>query len=83
MQLNIFIVILLVTLAFVGGFFLARQMIVKQFKKDLAENPRIDINGVRAMMSSMGQKPSEAKVQQVYRQIKNSQREAIKNEGKK
>lgn len=82
MQINIFVVLVLVALAFVGGFFVARQVITKQMKQDLLDHPRIDINGVRAMMSSMGQKPSEAKVQQVYRQIKNSQKEAIQKGNK-
>lgn len=83
MQINLFIVILLVLAAFAGGVFLGSYLVRRQVEKEFSDNPRLNVDAVRAMMSSMGQKPSEAKVQQVYRQIKNSQKEAIVKAGKK
>lgn len=67
--MNTFLWILLVFVAFAGGMFAGAFILRKQVEKDFAENPRLDVNAVREMMSNMGQKPSEAKVQQVYRNI--------------
>lgn len=64
-----FLWILLVIVAFIGGLFAGAYILRKQVEKDFAENPRLDVNAVREMMSQMGQKPSEAKVQQAYRNI--------------
>lgn len=62
--------IFLIILAFVGGavagFFLARKYMVKYFE----ENPPIDENMIRTMMLSMGQKPSERKINQMVNQMK-------------
>ncbi|MFS1663047.1 YneF family protein [Streptococcus sp. zg-JUN1979] len=49
----------------VGGIFLARR----QFTKEISEYPRLTPDAIREMMSQMGQKPSEAKIQQTYRNI--------------
>lgn len=49
----------------VGGVFIAR----KQFEKEIGEHPRLTPDAIREMMSQMGQKPSEAKIQQTYRNI--------------
>lgn len=38
-------------------------------EKELAENPRLNVDAVRTMMSAAGQKPNEAKVRQTYNQI--------------
>ena len=46
-------------------FFIAR----KQFEKEIGEHPRLTPDAIREMMSQMGQKPSEAKIQQTYRNI--------------
>ncbi len=76
--MNIGLAILLIVLALAGGTFLGAFLVRKQIEKEFAENPRLNVDAVRAMMSSMGQKPNEAKVQQVYRQIKAAQKEASK-----
>lgn len=76
--MDIFIGVLLVLAGLVGGVFLGTYLVRKQVEKDFADHPRLNVDAVRAMMSSMGQKPSEAKVQQVYRQIKQSQKDALK-----
>ncbi|MGT2743379.1 YneF family protein [Streptococcus plurextorum] len=67
--MNTFLWILLVFAAFIGGLFAGAFILRKQVEKDFADNPRLDVNAVREMMSQMGQKPSEAKVQQAYRNI--------------
>lgn len=67
-------IVLLVFLALAGGVFLGRYLTVKEVQKQIDEHPRLNVDAVRSMMSSMGQKPSEAKVQQVYRQIKAAQK---------
>ena len=80
--MNTFLWILLVIIALlaglVGGTFIAR----KQMDKYLEENPPLNEDVIRNMMSQMGQKPSEAKVQQVVRQM-NKQQKAAKAKAKK
>ena len=80
--MNSFLWILLVIIALlaglVGGTFIAR----KQMEKYLEENPPLNEDVIRNMMSQMGQKPSEAKVQQVVRQM-NKQQKAAKAKAKK
>ena len=80
--MNTFLWILLVIIALlaglVGGTFIAR----KQMEKYLEENPPLNEDVIRNMMSQMGQKPSEAKVQQVARQM-NKQQKAAKAKAKK
>ncbi|MDE7493073.1 YneF family protein, partial [Streptococcus agalactiae] len=58
----------------VGGIFIAR----KQIEKEIGEHPRLTPDAIREMMSQMGQKPSEAKVQQTYRNIVKHAKTAIK-----
>lgn len=62
--------IFLIILAFIGGlvagFFLARRYMIKYFE----ENPPIDETMIRTMMLSMGQKPSERKINQMVNQMK-------------
>ena len=74
--MNTFLWILLVIIALlaglVGGTFIAR----KQMEKYLEENPPLNEDVIRNMMSQMGQKPSEAKVQQVVRQMNKQQKAA-------
>jgi len=48
-----------------GGFFVTRYL----FQKQLRENPPITEKQIRAMFISMGQKPSEARVQQVLKSM--------------
>lgn len=80
--MNTFLWILLVIIALlaglVGGTFISR----KQMEKYLEENPPLNEDVIRNMMSQMGQKPSEAKVQQVVRQM-NKQQKAAKAKAKK
>ena len=72
------IAILLIILAglggLAGGMFLAR----KQVQDYIADKPVLDENSLRLLMGQMGQKPSEAKVQQVLRQIKAQSKQAMK-----
>ena len=49
----------------VGSFFVTRYL----FQKQLKENPPITEKQIRAMFISMGQKPSEARVQQVLKSM--------------
>ncbi|MBJ8326090.1 YneF family protein [Streptococcus pacificus] len=80
MTTTVWIIIVLVALlaGLVGGTFIAR----KQMEKYLEENPPLNEDLIRTMMSQMGQKPSEAKVQQVVRQM-NKQQKAAKAKAKK
>ena len=41
-------------------------LVRKQIEKEFADNPRLNAEAVRTLLSANGQKPSEAKVQQVY-----------------
>lgn len=65
--------ILIIVLALIGGlaagFFISRWL----FKRELAKNPPINENMIRAMFMSMGRKPSEAQIRAVMNNMKNSQ----------
>lgn len=61
----IFVVILAAFAGVFGGLFIAR----KQVEKEIGQYPRLTPDAIREMMSQMGQKPNEAKVQQTYRTI--------------
>lgn len=74
----LWILLILVALlgGLVGGVFIARR----QFEREVTEHPRLTPDAIREMMSQMGQKPSEAKIQQTYRNIiKQSKAAAAKN----
>ncbi|HGD5134668.1 TPA: YneF family protein [Streptococcus agalactiae] len=76
MSTTIWILLIIVALSggLVGGIFIAR----KQIEKEIGEHPRLTPDAIREMMSQMGQKPSEAKVQQTYRNIVKHAKTAIK-----
>lgn len=68
--MNLIVAILLIIVAlmvgFAGGIFLTQR----QTKKMLIDNPPLNEDAIRTMMSSMGRKPSEVQVQQTLRQIR-------------
>lgn len=65
--LVVVLVILALLAGLAGGFFIARKYMMNYFE----ENPPIDERMVRTMMLSMGQKPSERKINQMVNQMKN------------
>lgn len=69
----ILIVVLAATAGVFGGVFLAR----KQIEKEIGQYPRLTPDAIREMMSQMGQKPNEAKVQQTYRNIVKQSKAAV------
>ena len=81
--MDLLLAIVLIVLAFLGGalggIYLARTQIEKKY----ADNPRLNADAVRALLNASGQKPSEAKVQQVYHQIIRQQKAALANNKKK
>lgn len=81
--MSLFLAILLIILAFAGGVFAGMYILRKQVEKEFAENPRLNVEAVRTLLGASGQRPSEAKVQQVYRQIINQQKSALANSKKK
>jgi uncharacterized protein YneF (UPF0154 family) len=76
--MNIGLAIFLIIVALIGGavlgFFLARRYM----QNYLQDNPPINEDMLKMMMSSMGQKPSEAKVQQILRQMQKQAKSANK-----
>ena len=62
-----------------GGFFLSKYL----FEKQLKENPPISEKQIRTMFSAMGQKPNEARVQQVLRQMGIQPSATVDNKKKK
>ncbi|KXT78190.1 YneF family protein [Streptococcus sp. DD13] len=74
----IWIAILLIIVALLGGMVLGAFLARRQVQSFIADKPILDENALRVMMSNMGQKPSEAKIQQTLRQIKASQRQGKK-----
>ena len=81
--MNLFLGILLIILAFFGGMVAGMFLLRRQFEKEFASNPRLNIEAVRTLLCASGQRPSEAKVQQVYRQIVNQQKSAMAKNKKK
>ena len=81
--MSLFLAILLIILAFAGGVFAGMYILRKQVEKEFGENPRLNVEAVRTLLGASGQRPSEAKVQQVYRQIINQQKSALANSKKK
>lgn len=81
--MNLFLGILLIILAFFGGMVAGMFLLRRQFEKEFASNPRLNVEAVRTLLSASGQRPSEAKVQQVYRQIVNQQKSAMAKNKKK
>lgn len=59
-----FIVVALIV-GLVGGFFIARQYMMKYLK----ENPPINEQMLRMMMTQMGRKPSEKQIKQMMNQM--------------
>ncbi|SQF40942.1 Uncharacterised protein family (UPF0154) [Streptococcus ferus] len=74
--MNTFLWILIVFAALIGGLVGGAFIARKQMEKYLEENPPLNEDVIRTMMSQMGQKPSEAKVQQVVRQMNRQQKAA-------
>ena len=81
--MDLLLAIILIVLAFLGGALGGIYLARKQIEKKYADNPRLNADAVRAFLSANGQKPSEAKVQQVYHQIIRQQKAALANNQKK
>ena len=75
--MNVFLEIILILAAFAGGVILGMYLLRRQVEKEFAENPRLNVEAVRTLLSASGQRPNEAKVQQVYRQIISQQKAAL------
>ena len=60
------LIIGLFILGLIIGFFLSRWF----FKRELAKNPPINENMIRAMFMQMGRKPSEAQIRAVMNSMK-------------
>jgi len=63
--LTIILVIVALLTGLVGGFFISQRVT----KKYLRENPPINEDVIRAMMSQMGRTPSQKQVNQVMKQV--------------
>ena len=63
----VFVIVLIIAIfaAFIAGFFVARKVITKQIE----ENPPFSREQIKAMYSSMGIKPSEARINQTMNAI--------------
>ena len=81
--MDLLLAIILIVLAFLGGALGGIYLARKQIEKKYADNPRLNADAVRAFLSANGQKPSEAKVQQVYNQIIRQQKAALAKNKKK
>ena len=81
--MDLLLAIILIVLAFLGGALGGIYLARKQIEKKYADNPRLNVEAVRAFLSANGQKPSEAKVQQVYHQIIRQQKAALAKNKKK
>ncbi|ORO67280.1 YneF family protein [Streptococcus oralis] len=81
--MDLLLAIILIVLAFLGGALGGIYLARKQIEKKYADNPRLNADAVRALLNASGQKPSEAKVQQVYHQIIRQQKAALAKNKKK
>lgn len=66
--LAITLIVVAIIVGAVGGFFIARQYMMKYLK----DNPPINEEMLRMMMTQMGRKPSEKQVRQVMSQMNKS-----------
>ena len=80
--MSTFLTILLIIFAFFGGLLAVMYLLRQQFEKEFASNPRLNVEAVRTLLGASGQRPSEAKVQQVYRQILNQQKASLNTKKK-
>ncbi len=81
--MDLLLAIILIVLAFLGGALGGMYLARTQIEKKYADNPRLNADAVRALLNASGQKPSEAKVQQVYHQIIRQQKAALAKNKKK
>jgi len=65
----VFYLILCLVAGLVGGFFGARAII----KREMAKNPPVNEQMIRAMFLQMGRKPSEAQIRAVMNSMKKNQ----------
>lgn len=70
--------IVLMVVFFIGGVALGIYLSRRQFEQEVTKYPRLNKDALRLMMGQMGQKPSEARVNQVYQQIVNQQKKQAK-----
>ena len=70
--MNLLLAILLIIVALLAGFAGGIFLMNRQTKKMLLENPPMNEDAIRMIMSSMGRKPSEVQVQQTLRQIRSA-----------
>lgn len=66
----VLVVIACLLVGIVGGYFLSRKI----FQTELKKNPPINRNMIKAMYRSMGQTPSEARINQTMRAIEEAQK---------
>ena len=81
--MNLVLAIFLIMVAFALGVILGMYLLRRQVEKEFAENPRLNVEAVRTLLSASGHRPNEAKVQQVYRQIISQQKAALAKSKKK
>ena len=81
--MNTVLWIILVFVALLGGFYGGAYFARKHMEKELAENPRLNVDSVRTMMSAACQKPNEAIVRHTYNQIIKQQKQALADSKKK
>ena len=56
--MNLFLGILLIILAFFGGMVAGMFLLRRQFEKEFASNPRLNVEAVRTLLGASGQRPS-------------------------
>lgn len=76
--MNLILAIVLIVIFAIAGFAGGSYFTQRQTKKMLMDNPPLNEDAVRLMMSSMGRKPSEVQVQQVLRQIRAAAKQSDK-----
>lgn len=76
--MNIWLAIVLILLALVGGIFIGFYLARNVIEKQLQENPPIDKNTMRALLAQTGQKPSEAKLNQMMKTMQAASKKAKK-----
>ena len=81
--MDLLLAIVLIVLAFLGGALGGMYLVRKQIEKNLRTTHVWMLKQFRTLLSANGQKPSEAKVQQVYHQIIRQQKAALANNKKK
>ena len=76
--MNLLLAILLIILAFFGGMLAGMYLVRKQIEKEFADNPRLNIDAVRTMLSANGQNQMKQRYNKCIVKLKINKKQHLK-----